>query len=312
MKTFEEVKLHNKDFEDMELLELYAERSARNWHRSRIKRCIELLKTRKWWLENNMPIYSPEEIKRQYEDGEISKTQYQTAFARRKRAINQRMKNDDRMIFAERIVYHESSIIAFLDELIAEKLAKEDKGKPKKKTAGYDPRRKSGYDNVPPPQIDPQRRWATRDKDPKPFPKLQHAKMRWKKGKKDDNTVTTIMKRMQPIITWDADKLMEIAKDRGYFTDYAVMAAVAEALNITLSGADKLLQSGKMSWGQCMVIGAIFEMTPKEYCDVFMSGYFKEVADGVFKAHVEDTEALLDVPYRAKPKIEEGDDSEDD
>lgn len=312
MKTFEEVKLHNKDFEDMELLELYAERSARNWHRSRIKRCIELLKTRKWWLENNMPIYSPEEIKRQYEDGEISKTQYQTAFARRKRAINQRMKNDDRMIFAERIVYHESSIIAYLDELIAEKLAKEDKGKPKKKTVGYDPRRKSGYDNVPPPQIDPQRRWATRDKDPKPFPKLQHAKMRWKKGKKDDNTVTTIMKRMQPIITWDADKLMEIAKDRGYFTDYAVMAAVAEALNITLSGADKLLQSGKMSWGQCMVIGSIFEMTPKEYCDVFMSGYFKEVADGVFKAHVEDTEALLDVPYRAKPKIEEGDDSEDD
>ena len=102
--------------------------------------------------------------------------------------------------------------------------------------------------------------------------------------------------------------LMQVARDRGYFTELAVTASVSEALNISIGGADQLLQSGKMSWGQCMVIGSLFEMTPKEFCDVFMSGYFVEVADGVFRAKVDDIDNLLDAPYKAKPMIAEGDD----
>lgn len=305
MKTIEleEVKLHNKPFEEMELTELYAERTSRAWHRSQILHCRERLKKRQWWLENNMPILTKEEIRAKYEDGELSKTQYQTAFATRKRAINQRMRNEDRMIYAERVAYHEEAIIAYIDEIIAEKLAEEDNfkakvGRPKK----YDPRKKSGRNNPPPQQIDPQRKWATRNKEPKSMPRLQHARARWKRGKVDDSKPMTAMKRMQPIITWDIDRLMAVARDRGYFTEVAVTAAIAEALNITVGGADRMLQSGKLSWGQCMVIGALFEMTPKEFCDIFMSGYFREVADGVFKAQVDDIENLLDAPYRAKPK----------
>lgn len=306
MKNYDnEVKLHNKEFDEMELTELYAERSARTWHRGQIKHCRERLKKRKWWLEENMPIYTPEELRRQYEDGEISKTQYQTSAARRKRAINQRMKNEDRMIYAERIAFHEETMVAYIDELIAEKLAKQDKPKKKVSNRGYDPRKNASVNNVPPPQLDPQRKWATRNKDPKPFPELQKARARFRRGKKDDRKPMTAMKRMQPIITWDVERLMSVARDRGYFTEIAVTAAIAEALNITISGAKRMIQSGRLSWGQCMVIGALFEMTPKEFCDIFMSGYFREVADGVFKAQVDDVEALLDTPYRAKPKDDE-------
>ena len=307
MKTFEEVKLCNKAFENMELTELYAERMVRVWHKNKMKGNIEILKHRKWWLEQNMPIYTNEELRKQYEDGLLTKGQYQVSHANRRKAINARMRVDDRTTYAQRIVFHEESIIAYLDEIIAEKLAKQDVPRNAPKNRGYDPRRRVSKYNQN--KVNPQRKWATRE-EPKPFPQLQHARMRWKKGKKEEQPVMNVMKKMQPIITWDASKLSEIARDRGYFTDYAVTAVVAEKLNITITGASKMLESGKMTWGQCMVIGAIFEMTPKEYCDVFMSGYFKEVADGVFKAYVEDTDTLLDVPYRAKPKKEEEEDAE--
>lgn len=300
----EEVKLHNKPFEEMELEELYAERSVRVWHRGRMKYCAHTLLRRQWWLKENMPIYSKEEIKRQYENGEISESQYKTAFARRKRAINQRMKNDDRMLYGERVAYHEESVVAYLDELIAEKLAKANTPYDSARNfQKYDPRKRTSKYNRN--KLDPKRTWETRQAELKEaFPELQAARARWKRGKQAERPVMNVMKRMQPILTWDMDKLMQIAGDRGYFTQLAVTAAIAEKLNVSVSGADRLLQSGKMSWGQCMIIGSIFEMTPKEFCDTFMSGYFKEVADGVFRAQVDDTENLLDVPYRARPKAD--------
>lgn len=311
-----DVKLHNKAFEDMELTELYAERSARNWHRSRMKRNLELLKRRKWWLEENMPIYSDEEINRQFEDGEITKTQKQTAFARRKMAINNRMKNADRMLYAERLAYHEEALIAYIDDLIAKKLAEQAepidrarKQKTKKKqranARGYDPRKKTSKYNRNP--LDPIRTWKTREE--KPMPELQGARARWKRATKNDKKPLMVMKRMQPIVTWDVETLMSVARDRGFYTEVAVVAAIAEALNMTVYGTKQLVESGKLTWSQCIIIGAIFEMTPKEFCDCFLSGYFKEVADGVFRAKVDDIDNLLDAPYKAKPMMtEEGDD----
>lgn len=320
MKKIEaDVKLHNKAFEDMELTELYAERSARNWHRSRMKRNLELLKRRKWWLEENMPIYSDEEINRQFEDGEITKTQKQTAFARRKMAINNRMKNADRMLYAERLVYHEEALIAYIDDLIAEKLAEKaasaeiaKKQRQKRRRSAnhkHDPRKKISKYN-PPSKLDPIRTWKTRDV--KPMPELQGARARWKRDRQNDKKPLMVMKRMQPIVTWDVEVLMSIARDRGFFTEVAVVAAIAEALNMTVSGTKKIVESGKLTWSQCIIIGAIFEMTPKEFCDTFLAGYFKEVSDGVFRAQVDDIDNLLDIPYLAKANMTEEGETEED
>ena len=300
--TIDEVKLHNKPFEDMDLTELYAERVVRKWLRGQVNHSRERLKKKQWWLKENMPIYSREELTRMYENGEMSESQYTTAFARRKKAINARMRNEDRMDYAERVVYHEDAVVAYLDELIAEKLAWKDKpykkppGSPKK----HDPRKRDSRYN-PKAKLDPRRKWATREEQ-KPFPKLQKARARWKNYKAQDNQTMNVMKRMQPVITWDIETLMSVARDRGYFTEIALVATIAEALNISVTGAKAMLQVGKLSWSQCIIIGAVLEMTPKEFCDVFLNGYFKEVADGVFKAQVDDIEALLDAPYRAKPK----------
>lgn len=302
-KNDNRVKLHNKPFEEMELTELYAEKMARGWHKSKVYLARNKLSMKKYWLEENKPILTVEEIKRQYECGEMTKAQYRTAFANRKRAIDYRMRIDDYMDYASRIEYDEQCVITYLDELIIKKQAEVAKAKARsksrtQKTRKYDPRKYESKNNT----LDPRRKWATR-KEQQQFPKLQKARARWKRGKTDDTKPMMVMKRMQPIITWDIDTLMMIARDRGYFTELAVTATVAEVLNISVSGAEKLLKSGKLSWGQCMVIGGVFEMTPKEFCDVFLNGYFKEVADGVFRARVDDIEAFLDAPYRAKPMM---------
>ena len=302
MTELEEIKLHNKPFEDMELTELYAERVVRKWHRGQVNHSKERLKKKQWWLNENMPILSKEEITKKYENGEMTMGQYKTAFASRKKAINARMRNDDRMDYAQRIIYHEDTIVAYLDELIAEKLAWKDKPykRPPNTSTKHDPRKRSSRYN-PKSKLDPRRKWATREEQ-KPFPKLQKARARWKNYKAQDNPTLNTMKRMQPIITWDIDTLMSVARDRGYFTEIAVIATIAEALNISVQGAKMMLTVGKLSWSQCIIIGAVFEMTPKEFCDVFLHGYFKEVADGVFKAQVDDIESLLDAPYKALPR----------
>ena len=296
------VKLHNKPFEKMELEELYAEKMARGWHRHKVINAKNKISMKKYWLEENKPILSKEEIKKQYENGEISKNQYKTAFAIRKKAIDYRMRIEDYMDYADRIAFDEESVIAYLDELIVQRQAEKAKEKPKKRgrPKKYDPRKRESKNNT----LDARRKWAMREEQ-KAFPKLQKARARFRRGKKDDRKPMTAMKRMQPIVAWSVDTLMQIARDRGYFTETAIIAAVSDALNISLHGAEELLKQGRLSWSQCIIIGAVFEMTPKEFCDTFLHGYFREVADGVFKAQVDDVEALLDTPYRAKPKDDE-------
>lgn len=311
-------KLYNRPFEEMSLLELYAEQGVHNWHRARMKDCIEKLKKRRWWLENNKPILSKEEIKRQYENGEISKAQYQTAFARRRRAIESWMHMEDRMKYAEIVLANEEAVVAYLEDLKLELQAYEVHKKNSRdgmrrlygasNRTKHNPRKRRSKFNTN-ETLDPNRKWATRE-EYRQMPKLQKARLRWKNAKHGDAMYANVQKRMQPIVAWDVEKLRHIARDRGYFTDLAMVGQIAEHLNITIASANNLISAGRLSWSQCIIVGAVFEMTPKEFCDVFLSGYFREVGSGVYRAYVEDTSALLDRPYRARSKQEEGADDD--
>lgn len=76
------------------------------------------------------------------------------------------------------------------------------------------------------------------------------------------------------IVSWDRDKFMQIAQDRGYFTEEAVTSEVAKELKFDRTRAKVALAKGRFSWGQVLCLGAMFQMTPKEFCDTFLSGYF--------------------------------------
>ena len=86
----------------------------------------------------------------------------------------------------------------------------------------------------------------------------------------------TLINRSGVVFQWDRKKLMQVAIDRGYFSDMAVVYAIEQELGYPKQAIKKLLAEGKFTWGQVLILGALFEMTPKEFCDTFLCGYFVE------------------------------------
>ena len=91
-----------------------------------------------------------------------------------------------------------------------------------------------------------------------------------KKRTKDD------MRKDGISLSWDKEKFMLVAKDRGYLTEEGVIYIVGKELGLKRPAAKLIIEKGKFTWGQVLCIGALFEMTPKEFCDIFMAGYFVE------------------------------------
>lgn len=77
-------------------------------------------------------------------------------------------------------------------------------------------------------------------------------------------------------LQWDKEKFLLVARDRGYQTEEALIYAVKNELGLNYERARIMVDRGRFTWGQALCIGAMLEMTPREFCDVFMSGYFVE------------------------------------
>ena len=107
-------------------------------------------------------------------------------------------------------------------------------------------------------------------------------------------------------ISWDRDKFFLIATDRGYQTEEVVISLVGKALNLDRNRARIVLASGRFTWGQVLVLGAEMQMTPKEFADTFMSGYFTEQW-GEFRADYENINRLqlLKRAEKSAPQLEE-------
>lgn len=129
----------------------------------------------------------------------------------------------------------------------------------------------------------------------------QQKRMRALTKKKADIRYGRRLEGYAPVAQWDRNIFNAIASDRGYRTQTALTYAVSQELEVSLDTSKRILASGRMTWGQALVLGALFEMTPKEFADCFMAGYFKEVRDGEYRAVLEDKTALLQPPamYRS-------------
>lgn len=93
---------------------------------------------------------------------------------------------------------------------------------------------------------------------------------------------------------WDKEKLIKIANDRGYMTEDAITMALARVANMPWKTAKAIMENGRLSWGRVLVLGAFFEMTPKEFVDTFMPGYFEEVTPGNFRANQDHVDEMLE------------------
>lgn len=275
--------------EQMSLEEMKTERSAHAWVRYKLNAMVSHLTMRLHWLKENKPYVPKEEYTRMYENGELSAKEYRLmAMQMAKRKIYHR-NCEAQIAYGSILVDHETAVVNALDERIGVL-----KAKPKPKKRGRKPR-------------DPTKNASKNNKKPwQPSEELRPQKrvrLNLTDTERKEKSENAVMRRMEAITEWDTDKFFKIAESRGYRTMASVHSAVAKELNITISGATRLLESGKMSWGQIVVLAAFFEMTPLEFCDVFLSGVFQEVVDGKWIATCDNKEALLDEPIKVlQPK----------
>ncbi len=107
------------------------------------------------------------------------------------------------------------------------------------------------------------------------------------------------------LTSWDKEKFMSIAVDRGYQTEEALAQAVGKQLNLDRARATRILETGRFTWGQVLCLGAMLQVTPKEFCDTFLNGYFIDQF-GEYRADFDNISQaeLLKPPIRPMP-IEE-------
>lgn len=92
--------------------------------------------------------------------------------------------------------------------------------------------------------------------------------------------------RDRTLVSWDKEKFMLIAADRGYQTQEAILQDVERELNLDRARAVAIVEKGRFTWGQVLCLGALLQMTPKEFCDTFLMNYFTDY-DGEFRADYE-------------------------
>lgn len=87
---------------------------------------------------------------------------------------------------------------------------------------------------------------------------------------------------------YSKDKLMEVVIHRGYRTVRAVADALAPLFEVAPSTMAKKIREGELSKEECEVIGSYFQMTMKEYYDVFMRGLFVEDIEGHYVCYIKE------------------------
>lgn len=126
----------------------------------------------------------------------------------------------------------------------------------------------------------------------------------------NDNNVKWNFERTQEglYVSWDKEKFDSVARDRGYQTDEMVLSTVAEELRLSRTNAKLAIQNGRFTWGQVLCLGALMQMTPKEFCDIFLSGYFVE-RYGEYRAEYDNLDkaqllkrAIKSAPVQQKPE----------
>ncbi len=282
----------DKQFDRMDAKELRREKAAHLWEANKLKRGIYVLNQRIRWLEENLKLIDMEDIKGKRNRGEISAEKYKSMCGLQGRRLQTYRATEDKIEYANRLETHERAIIKLIEERI-----EDIDSRPKRRKTGpksHNPRKKTGWYN---PDAD----WERTNPHVRPPKRLKKHTEKWETIRAQNLSANTMMSRMQPIDQWDLDRLRLIAQDRGYYSDLSIIAAVSDAMDLSMSGSRRLLETGKMSWGQCIVIGALFEMTPAEFCDVFLNGYFKEIADGKWVAYIEDKMPLLTAPTDVRP-----------
>lgn len=267
----------DKELTRMTPVELRREKAAHKYEHNKLRRATETLERRIQWLSENLQFVDMEEKKAQYHRGEITLKQFQSFMGTQSTRIRQYRATEDKREYVNKLYVHEEAVIRLIDELLEEKQSKPN-------NPGYryyvDPRKRAGWYN---PRAD----WKRTHPHVRPPKRLKKHGDKWDAIDSSNQKVARLMVKMQAMPKWDYERLKFIARDRGYSTELSIAAAISDAIGISISSAKSVLKSGRMPWSYILTIGALFEMTPLEFCDVFLNGYFEEAVDGKWVASQE-------------------------
>lgn len=97
--------------------------------------------------------------------------------------------------------------------------------------------------------------------------------------------------------------LEKVALSRGYYNMRAISDGLAPVFETTSKRMQGKLERGQLTKEECEVIGAYFEMTMKEYYEVFMDGLFQPDVMGHYRCHIENMKEHMNPPEdEEKPK----------
>lgn len=102
---------------------------------------------------------------------------------------------------------------------------------------------------------------------------------------------------------FDKSVLEKVALSRGYYNMRAIADGLAPVFETTSKRMQNKLERGQLTKEECEVIGAYFEMTMKEYYEVFMDGLFQPDIMGHYRCYIENMKEHMEPPeYEEKPK----------
>lgn len=78
------------------------------------------------------------------------------------------------------------------------------------------------------------------------------------------------------VTTWNRESFDLVVRDRGFFTEAGLLSELSKHLGLTIRATEELLKSGRFTMEQVLLIGDFFQMTPKEFCDIFLRDYFTD------------------------------------
>ena len=266
-----------KPVKDMTIEELKRERALHGWASRRFETAALKHTMRLHHLRNNYPVYTKEEVNQAYENGEIDWREKGS----RMHSINARIQAHERaesqIIFGVQVADHHKAMAVYLGEMIKIKEARirhPVRGTRKK----YNPYIRACATNPRP--------WESKipGEKLKPKSRIVAYRKKWNEISKSQADTLKSIAHTPTMKHYDRDAFTRICYAKGYTTPMLIAAAVAQAVGITIHSAMIMVRTGDMTFDNVLKIGAEFEMTPAEFCDSFLHGYFQEYVDGKWVA----------------------------
>lgn len=266
------VSLFGKDIDKLTYEELKRERSVQRYLQRKLKSWLsaERYNNEKYAITEEERIEARQKIQEAYENGEITYHQWLGKLSVVERhATNQRY---DKVVFLENYVKNIDLFIKDLNYYIdhrTEPITRASRNRSKLQIRNRNAKMRKSVIN-------------------------ENAKAyQWKESIERDGF----------FVSWDKEKFLLIASDRGYQTDSAIIQAVSEELRLDRTKARLIIDNGRFTWGQVLCLGGLLEMTPKEFCDTFLVGYFVEQF-GEYRANCDNLSKDMLLASAIKPQKE--------